>query len=144
MIQLDQLISAVLTTNDAVEPTSPAMAARMAGTPYDSDRLERFSGLVKHLDTLAPESIPALEADAERRRLLPFYESYFSNFIEGTEFTLDEAAEIVFDRVVSAKGPPMLTTFSGPTRSCPISRRCTGFRLTRTSWRRFSSLDMLF
>ncbi len=105
MIQLDQLISAVLTTNDAVEPTSPAMAARMAGTPYDSDRLERFSGLVKHLDTLAPESIPALEADAERRRLLPFYESYFSNFIEGTEFTLDEAAEIVFDRVVLGERP---------------------------------------
>ena len=27
---------------------------------------------------------------------LPFFEAYFSNFIEGTEFAVDEAAEIVF------------------------------------------------
>jgi Fic family protein len=34
--------------------------------------------------------------------LLPFYEAYFSNFIEGTEFTVDEAAQIVFDGKVPA------------------------------------------
>src|SRR5207245_11610100 len=27
---------------------------------------------------------------------LPFFEAYFSNFIEGTEFAVDEAADIVF------------------------------------------------
>ena len=31
---------------------------------------------------------------------LPFYEAYFSNFIEGTEFTVDEALRIVFDNNV--------------------------------------------
>jgi len=37
--------------------------------------------------------------------LLPFYEAYFSNYIEGTEFTLDEAASIVFDEQVPAGRP---------------------------------------
>ena len=31
------------------------------------------------------------------RRYLPFFESYFSNFIEGTEFEVDEALAIVFE-----------------------------------------------
>ena len=35
-----------------------------------------------------PDSLPALA----------FFEAYFSNWIEGTEFELDEAEEIVFER----------------------------------------------
>ena len=34
-----------------------------------------------------------------------FYEAYFSNFIEGTEFTLQEAQDIVFAREVPADRP---------------------------------------
>src|SRR3546814_14974303 len=36
---------------------------------------------------------------------LAFFEAYFSNFIEGTEFTVDEAAEIVFEGVIPAERP---------------------------------------
>jgi hypothetical protein len=100
MVQLDRLVTAVLATNDDVEAVPPALVARMAGVPYDGHRLELFAGLVDFLDGMAPESIPALDIDVTQRRLLTFYEAYFSNFIEGTEFTLDEAAEIVFDAVV--------------------------------------------
>ena len=39
--------------------------------------------------------VPALDEDRPRRRFLPFFEAYFSNFIEGTEFTPDEALVIV-------------------------------------------------
>ena len=53
---------------------------------------------------VAPDVVPALPADEPRRRLLPFYEAYFSNYIEGTEFTLDEAASI-FDVVIPADRP---------------------------------------
>jgi hypothetical protein len=44
-----------------------------------------------------PSSLADDEGLRERRRFLPFYEAYFSNYIEGTEFTVDEAARIVFD-----------------------------------------------
>lgn len=43
--------------------------------------------------------------DADRRTLLPFYEAYFSNYIEGTEFTLEEASDIVFGGVVPEQRP---------------------------------------
>ena len=36
---------------------------------------------------------------------LPFWEAYFSNFIEGTEFTPDEAARIVFEAEVPEARP---------------------------------------
>jgi len=36
----------------------------------------------------------------ERSTYLPFFESYFSNFIEGTEFDIGEAYEIVYEGVI--------------------------------------------
>ena len=36
---------------------------------------------------------------------LPFFEAYFSNFIEGTEFAVDEAADIVFKGQIPAPRP---------------------------------------
>ncbi len=44
-------------------------------------------------------------AGPSRRLLLPFHEAHFSNFIEGTEFTLDEAAHIVFEHTVPGDRP---------------------------------------
>ena len=61
-----------------------------------------------------------LPTDRDRRRVLPFYDAYFSNFIEGTEFTLEEAADIVFDGFVRPDRPAdahdVLGTYSGRTR----------------------------
>ena len=94
---LDALISAALTTRSDVELVSPSLRARAIGMPYDERRLRGFADLVAQLQELPPDVAPSLPAVATRRQLLPFYEAYFSNFIEGTEFTLDEAAEIVFD-----------------------------------------------
>jgi hypothetical protein len=105
MKQLDRLISAALSTRADVEVVSPAFAARLAGVPYDQKRIERFAGLARYLADTAPAPNPALPVDAGRRRLLPFYEAYFSNFIEGTVFELDEAAQIVFEGVVPSDRP---------------------------------------
>jgi hypothetical protein len=99
MRTLDGLVSSALTTGDA-PLVSPALRARAAGLPYDPQRVKLFEALAETLDRRAPTIVPALAADAERRRLLPFYEAYFSNFIEGTEFPIDEAAGIVFDDVI--------------------------------------------
>lgn len=105
MARFDKLTSAALVTGQARLITSPTLAARIEGRPYDPRRVEAFEALAAYLGTVAPEPIPALPADSLRRKLLPFYEAYFSNFIEGTEFTLDEAAAILFEGQVPAERP---------------------------------------
>lgn len=103
--RLDRKISAALTTGDVADAVTPALRARAAGEPFDHRRIESFEALVSALRRTAPASLPALPIDSIRRRLLPFYEAYFSNYIEGTEFTLDEAAGIVFDELIPAGRP---------------------------------------
>ncbi|MFV2065119.1 MAG: Fic family protein, partial [Chloroflexota bacterium] len=97
---LDRLIGATLATRPADGLKTPALRAQMAGIPYDERRIDALEELVQTLGNTAPRTLPDLPADADRRRLLPFYEAYFSNYIEGTRFTLDEAEDIVMkDRV---------------------------------------------
>jgi hypothetical protein len=103
--RLDAMIRAALTTGDASEVHSERLRARLAGQPFDARRVRMFELLTADLLSRAPETMPALAADEPRRRLLPFYEAYFSNYIEGTEFTLDEAGAIVFEEVIPADRP---------------------------------------
>lgn len=90
--RLDALIGTLLGTRDtAVE--SPVAAARAAGLPYDPQRLDLFQLLFTELAGSAPVTRLAHSTDGPA---LPFFEAYFSNFIEATEFAVDEAADIVF------------------------------------------------
>lgn len=102
---LERLIGAALNTRDDVRLSSSALASRASGRPVDGARLDAFARLATTLADTPPEVLPALPEDEPRRILLPFYEAYFSNFIEGTEFTLDEAANIVFDHNVPDQRP---------------------------------------
>lgn len=102
---LDGLIAAALNTRSDVALASQQLRARAAGEPFDTQRLALFGRLAAFLDAQAPDVLPRLPQDAGRRTLLPFYEAYFSNYIEGTEFTLDEAARIVFDQVIPDRRP---------------------------------------
>jgi hypothetical protein len=56
---------------------------------------------------------------ADPNRVFAFFESYLSNFIEGTEFEVDVAEEIVFEGVIPADRPEdahdILGTFTGVT-----------------------------
>lgn len=90
--RLDALIGTLLKTRDA-PLESPAGIARAAGSPYDPERLDLFQRLFAELAGSAPVTRLARRTDGPA---LPFFEAYFSNFIEGTEFAVDEAAEIVF------------------------------------------------
>jgi len=96
MDKLDSLISATLTTHPSSILTTPQLRARASGEPFDTARIQLFQRLVEDLHNLAPATVSVLKADESRRALLPFYEAYFSNYIEGTEFTLLEAADIIF------------------------------------------------
>ena len=101
---LDPLMGAVLGTRQ-VRAASPGLRARQKGFPYDANRVELFETLFEALDAAAPIVRPVLDPDAPRYRFLPFFEAYFSNFIEGTEFAVEEAREIVFDDVIPPARP---------------------------------------
>jgi hypothetical protein len=89
---LNTLIGTLLGTREALLE-SPVAIARAAGLPYDPQRLNLFQRLFTELTGSAPVTRLARSTDGPA---LPFFEAYFSNFIEGTEFAVDEAADIVF------------------------------------------------
>lgn len=100
---VEQLIGAVLGTR-SIDARSPLLRARQQGLAYDEQRLELFRALRDHLRASAPEPVTAAPTEG-RERHLPFFEAYFSNFIEGTEFTLEEAIEIVYRHQIPASRP---------------------------------------
>jgi hypothetical protein len=92
------IIGAAAGTRKARAGAGRLLAAKAAGQEYDPDRVARFDELAAYLRAIpseadVPTELPAL-AD-ERETSLPFFEAYFSNFIEGTEFTVEEAEAIV-------------------------------------------------
>ena len=100
--RLDELIGALYGTRKG-ELRSLRGRARRAGFPYDAKRLVRFEQLQRHLLTTA---LPHLEANAAHElSTFAFFESYFSNFIEGTEFTVEEAERIVFEGEIPRQRP---------------------------------------
>ncbi len=101
---LDRLIGALLGTRED-SLASERAKARGAGTPFDPERLQLFEALHVELRSTAPFSRPAEQRSAQARSVLAFYEAYFSNFIEGTEFDVNEAADIVFNNVIPRDRP---------------------------------------
>jgi Fic/DOC family protein len=102
--RLNAMVRAARATGP-VRRDAGSSAARRPGIAVDPRRIERFTTLATFLTDQAPEIAPVSARFAERRTLLTFYESYFSNYIEGTEFTIDEAADIVFDGKIPAQRP---------------------------------------
>lgn len=101
LAELDGLIGALLGTR-AGNLRTPAARARGAGLPYDTDRLHRFELLRAEL---ARQDFAERPAPADSERLFAFFEAYFSNWIEGTEFEVEEAEGIVFQGRVPAQRP---------------------------------------
>jgi hypothetical protein len=92
MEALDRLIGVVLGTTEGTLETAAALAHRH-GIGFDPRRITLFEALqaqlLRHPLPRRPEQPSSLPA-------LSFIEAYFSNWIEGTEFRLDEAEGIVF------------------------------------------------
>ena len=100
--RLNDLIGAMLRTRD-VQLSSRRAQAVARGEPFDPARIDAFEQLANHL---LAAGLPAVPEDAsDDVSVLAFYESYFSNYIEGTEFTLEEAREIVFEGLVPQQRP---------------------------------------
>jgi len=85
--RLDALIGALLSTSLGV--------ARSRGLPYDPGCVLLFLDLFRELEAM---HFPLREDPNRSRkafRNFAFFESYFSNYIEGTEFELDVARRII-------------------------------------------------
>jgi len=101
---LNDLIGAFLGTRES-KTKSAVGKARAAGQPFDPDRLKLFETLFGALREAYPAPRFASVATSEAATNLAFFEAYFSNFIEGTEFSVGEAREIVFEGAIPTERP---------------------------------------
>ena len=94
---LERLIGGILGTNAKARLATAAGKAHAAGLPYDSGRLQLIDTLAARLrsEPLVQPATPVGSAQAHVN--FAFLESYFSNFIEGTEFDVQEARDIVLE-----------------------------------------------
>jgi len=93
--KLNKLISALLTTKPSKILSSPLAVARAFGNPYDPARLSLFEKLFVELKQQEFKYLPEKNIDIKAFRNFAFFEAYFSNYIEGTEFELAEAKQII-------------------------------------------------
>lgn len=93
--KLNKLISALLNTNTSKNLTSPAARARAFGAPYDIERMRLFELLFIELKQRPFVQRPEKNTTPESFKNFAFFESYFSNYIEGTVFEVYEAKQII-------------------------------------------------
>ena len=124
--KLDNLIGAILSTRPTVVLSSPSAIARLAGAPYDSSRVELFGTLLAALNQTSTTSVAEINVSEKAFANFAFFESYFSNYIEGTEFELEEARQIVTTGVAipsrNADSHDILGTYSVVSDRLEMSR----------------------
>ena len=101
--KLNSIISALLSTHDSNVLNTISAKARSAGIPFDASRVELFRILYDKLkDYYFPERTEKNTSE-DSFRLFSFFEAYFSNYIEGTRFTIEDAKRIVDTGIVIPK-----------------------------------------
>jgi len=93
--KLNKLISALLSTSPSKILSSPLAVARAFGHPYDPARLPLFETLFVALKQQEFTTQPEKNISNASFRNFAFFEAYFSNYIEGTEFELEDARQII-------------------------------------------------
>ncbi len=93
---LNKKIGALLSTKPSKILKSPAAMAQSFGEPYDPNRLNLFQKLAGALKIMPFDRIDDNAKNEEQFRTFAFFESYFSNYIEGTTFEIDEAVDIIY------------------------------------------------
>jgi len=101
---LDGLIGALMQSRPA-ELTAPTARAYAAGEPYDPHRLPIFEALLAGLRATSPVLRPDPAAEPPSFYNAAFFDAYFSNYIEGTDFPVDQAIRIVFEHEMPADRP---------------------------------------
>jgi len=96
--KLTQIISALLSSQPVDSLRSPYAKAIAKKEPFDENRLQLFENLSLYIQKCFLKE-RNYHFSLTSFRNLSFFESYFSNYIEGTEFVIDEAEDIVFKGV---------------------------------------------
>lgn len=129
--RLYEKIGAALGTRTA-RAESRLWGARITGRAYDEEAIRRLSEMFSYLSLRAPHAVQSRNGEGVRVAGA-FFESYFSNFIEGTRFTLGDAKEMVASGLVPetrpSDGRDVLSTyqlFTGPLLSSLTSLNETG------------------
>ena len=92
---LNKIIGALLSTKPSKILKSAVALSRAAGLPYDKKRIELFEILFTYLHNKEFRSYPDKNISYNSFRHFAFFESYFSNYIEGTVFEVSEAKKII-------------------------------------------------
>ena len=102
--ELRSLIGALLGTHARGELRTKAGLAVAHGAPVDQERLARFEVLAGHLRR---EPLPRIENHVAglARQHFAFIESYFSNYVEGTKFDIEQARDIVMNQSIVPNRP---------------------------------------
>lgn len=93
--QLNKLIGALLTTNNSKILSSSIGKARALGNPFDSARIQLLEQFFVELQQRTFKNRPDKNTSSASFANFAFFESYFSNYIEGTVFKVSEAKEII-------------------------------------------------
>lgn len=93
--KLNKLISVLLHTQSSKILSSPLAVARAFGNPYDPARLPLFEKLFIELKQNEFPALSEKNTTNQSFKNFAFFESYFSNYIEGTEFELEDAKKII-------------------------------------------------
>jgi len=94
--ELEAIIGALQGTHETALESSLGRS-RMEGLPCDPSRTGLFERLYAELSAWAVVSRPDPVGSLTGFRNVAFFDAYFSNYIEGTEFDVEEAKEIVFE-----------------------------------------------
>lgn len=99
--KVNSIISAMLQTHEAILASDVAIA-RSQGNAFDPKRAVLFTKLYEDLQNRAPFFRKTANNSSS---VLCFYEAYFSNYIEGTKFPVEDAMEIVFENKIPEDRP---------------------------------------
>ena len=94
---LESLIGAILSTQPIESLSTERAIAVAKKESFDPERIKTFQSLARYLLQCNFASRP-YKYNSSSWRNLSFFESYFSNYIEGTEFEIEEAEQIVFEK----------------------------------------------
>ena len=100
--KLNKIISAMLATKPSQILTAPVAIARALGNPFDGARISLFEQLFAALQQQEFKVLPEQNNALTAFNNFAFFEAYFSNYIEGTKFKIEEAKQII------DTGKPML------------------------------------
>ncbi|MDD2764923.1 MAG: Fic family protein [Opitutaceae bacterium] len=93
--ELTALVTAFKSASSPIHLVTDVAQARARGTPFDPERMTLFGLLHARLAVESFRALPRMPAEEVDNRA--FWEAYFSNYIEGTKFTVEEAHAIVYN-----------------------------------------------